>query len=59
MTEAETTDEGLRLEPPSSIAETEELRKNRSGKPLAEILARPGLSQSATSGESISGAPPS
>jgi hypothetical protein len=32
------------LEPPSSIAETEELRKIRTGKPLQEILRRLGLS---------------
>ena len=32
------------LEPPSSIAETEELRKVRTGKPLQEILNRLGLS---------------
>jgi hypothetical protein len=30
----------LQLEPPLSIAETEELRKVKTGKPLAEILAR-------------------
>lgn len=36
--------EDLQLEPPLSIAETEELRqKNRTGKPLEEILARLGL----------------
>jgi hypothetical protein len=35
--------QGLQLEPPLSIAETEELRKNRTGKPLAEILERPGI----------------
>ncbi len=34
----------LQLEPPLSIAETEELRKDRSGKPLSEILNRLGLS---------------
>jgi hypothetical protein len=34
----------LQLEPPLSIEETEELRKkNRTGKPLEEILARLGL----------------
>jgi len=33
----------LCLEPPLSIAETEELRKNRTGKPLAEILRQLGL----------------
>ncbi|MCE9554405.1 MAG: hypothetical protein K8T91_13640 [Planctomycetes bacterium] len=33
----------LRLEPPLSIAETEELRKVRTGKPLSEILGRLGL----------------
>jgi hypothetical protein len=32
----------LQLEPPLSIAETEELRKNRTGKPLEEILGRLG-----------------
>jgi hypothetical protein len=32
--------EDLQLEPPLSIAETEELRKVRTGKPLREILAR-------------------
>ena len=36
--------EDLQLEPPLSIAETEELRKkNRTGKPLEEILGRLGL----------------
>ena len=30
----------LQLEPPLSIAETEELRKVRTGKPLDEILSR-------------------
>ena len=36
--------EDLQLEPPLSIAETEQLRKkNRSGKPLEEILGRLGL----------------
>ncbi len=34
--------EDLQLEPPLSIAETEELRKNRTGKPLEEILRRLG-----------------
>jgi hypothetical protein len=35
--------EDLQLEPPLSIAETEQLRKNRSGKPLEEILGRLGF----------------
>jgi len=36
--------EDLQLDPPLSIAETEELRqKNRTGKPLEEILGRLGL----------------
>jgi hypothetical protein len=35
----------LQLEPPLSIAETEELRKIQSGKPLSEILARLGVSR--------------
>jgi hypothetical protein len=35
--------EDLQLEPPLSIEETEQLRKNRTGKPLEEILARLGL----------------
>ena len=35
--------EDLQLEPPLSIAETEELRKVRSGKPLSEILGRLGI----------------
>jgi DNA-binding CsgD family transcriptional regulator len=35
--------EDLQLEPPLSIAETEELRKSRIGKPLSEILARLGI----------------
>jgi hypothetical protein len=35
--------EALQLEPPLSIAETEELRKVRTGKPLAEILDRLGI----------------
>ena len=35
--------EKLQLDPPSSIAETEELRKVRTGKPLSEILTRLGL----------------
>jgi hypothetical protein len=34
--------EDLQLEPPLSIAQTEELRKNRTGKPLEEILRRLG-----------------
>jgi hypothetical protein len=34
----------LQLEPPLSRAETEELRKNRTGRPLEEILDRLGLS---------------
>lgn len=34
--------EDLQLEPPLSIAETEELRKIRTGKPLSEILQRLG-----------------
>lgn len=33
----------LQLEPPLSFAETEELRKNRTGKPLEEILRRLGV----------------
>lgn len=33
----------LQLEPPLSIAETEELRKVQTGKPLSEILARLGI----------------
>ena len=33
----------LQLEPPLSIAETEELRKDRTGKPLDEILERLGI----------------
>ena len=32
----------LQLEPPHSIAQTEELRKHRTGKPLEEILGRLG-----------------
>lgn len=32
----------LQLEPPLSIAQTEELRKNSTGKPLEEILRRLG-----------------
>jgi len=36
--------EQLQLEPSLSIAETEELRKDRTGKPLSEILQRLGLS---------------
>jgi hypothetical protein len=35
--------EDLQLEPPRSIAEIEELRKVKTGKPLAEILARLGI----------------
>jgi hypothetical protein len=36
--------EDLQLDPPLSIAETEQLRqKNRTGKPLEEILGRLGL----------------
>jgi hypothetical protein len=35
--------EDLQLEPPLSIAETEELRKVQTGKPLEEILARLGI----------------
>jgi hypothetical protein len=35
--------EDLQLEPPLSIAEVEELRKNKTGKPLEEILARLGV----------------
>jgi hypothetical protein len=35
--------EDLQLEPPLSIEETEKLRKNRTGKPLDEILGRLGL----------------
>ena len=34
--------EDLQLEPPLSIAEAEELRKVKTGRPLAEILARLG-----------------
>lgn len=33
----------LKLEPPTSLEELEELRKVRTGKPLEEILARFGL----------------
>jgi hypothetical protein len=33
----------LQLEPPWSIAESEEMRKERTGKPLAEILDRLGI----------------
>lgn len=33
----------LQLEPPLSIAETEELRKEQTGKPLSEILTRLGV----------------
>jgi hypothetical protein len=36
-------DQEGRLEPPLSIAETEELRKVRTGKPLDEILGRLGI----------------
>ncbi len=32
----------LQLEPPLSIPQTEELRRNRTGKPLEEILGRLG-----------------
>jgi len=35
--------EQLRLEPPLSIAETQELRSNQTGKPLNEILSRLGI----------------
>jgi hypothetical protein len=35
--------EELQIEPPLSIAETEELRKVQTGKPLGEILARLGI----------------
>jgi hypothetical protein len=35
--------EDLQLEPPHSIEETEQLRKNRSGKLLEEILGRLGF----------------
>jgi hypothetical protein len=35
--------EDLQLEPPLSIAETEELRKVRTGKPLEEILRSRGV----------------
>jgi hypothetical protein len=35
--------EDLQLEPPSSIAETEALRKERTGKPLEENLSRLGV----------------
>ena len=35
--------EDLELETPLSIAEIEELRKNKTGKPLEEILQRLGL----------------
>jgi hypothetical protein len=34
----------LQLDPPLSVAEIEELRKNPTGRPLAEILANFGLS---------------
>lgn len=33
----------LQLQPPLSIAETQELRKDRTGKPLQEILSRLGI----------------
>lgn len=33
----------LQLEPPLSIAEIQELRKQQTGKPLSEILARLGV----------------
>ena len=33
----------LQFEPPLSIAETEELRKDRTGKPLEDILRRLGI----------------
>jgi hypothetical protein len=36
-------DEEYDLEPPLSIAETEELRKTKTGKPLNEILGRLGF----------------
>lgn len=36
--------ENLQLEPPLSIAETQELRKIQTGKPLNEILDRLGVS---------------
>jgi hypothetical protein len=35
--------EDLQLEPHLSVAETEELRKDRTGKPLSDILARLGI----------------
>ena len=35
--------EDLQLEPPTSIAEIQERRKDRSGKPLEEILSRLGV----------------
>jgi hypothetical protein len=35
--------EDLQLEPPLSIEETEQLRQNRTGKPLEDILSRLGL----------------
>lgn len=42
--EAPTPVDELNLAPPLSIAEIDELRKNPTGKPLEEILARLGLS---------------
>ena len=33
----------LQLEPPLSVSQTEELRKNRTGKPLEEIIGRLGF----------------
>jgi hypothetical protein len=41
--------EDLQLEPLLSIAETEELRKVREGKPLSEILGRLGIPGSVNS----------
>jgi hypothetical protein len=35
--------EDLQLEPPLSIAQTDELRKDRTGKPLSAILGRLGI----------------
>jgi hypothetical protein len=35
--------EDLQLEPPLTIAETEDLRKTRTGKPLSEILDQLGI----------------
>ena len=40
---AECTTEDLQLEPPLSVAETDELRKHRTGKPLEEVLKRLGI----------------